>query len=102
MGVKTPDIFRYVFHSESLPPGGANRGRLLNQQIDAFIEDAEAVNTLEQKALVYHELQRELHRLLPYVSLWYEENIAFYRDDIEGYQVSADGNYDGLIHVNRV
>ena len=28
VGIKTPDIFRYAFHSDSLPPEGANRGRL--------------------------------------------------------------------------
>ncbi|WP_455203940.1 ABC transporter substrate-binding protein, partial [Kaarinaea lacus] len=27
IGVKTPDIFKYVFHSEAVPPHGANRGR---------------------------------------------------------------------------
>ena len=27
VGVRTPDIFRYAFHSASVPPDGANRGR---------------------------------------------------------------------------
>ena len=37
-----PDIFRYIFHSESVPPQGANRGRLNVAQVDALIEHAEA------------------------------------------------------------
>ncbi|NOQ80094.1 MAG: ABC transporter substrate-binding protein [Gammaproteobacteria bacterium] len=101
VGISTPDIFRYVFHSDSLPPSGANRGRLNNALIDQLIEKAEQQSLTEQ-ANTYQELQEQLHRLLPYVSLWYEDNIAFFQDDIHDYRVSSDGNYDALKHVQRL
>ena len=41
VGLKMPDIFRYVFHSSSVPPNGANRGRFDNVEVDALIETAE-------------------------------------------------------------
>ena len=96
VGIKTPDVFRNVFHSESLPPSGANRGRLMNATIDKMIETAEQEQDLTKQAKLYRLLQQELHQTLPYVSLWYEDNIAFFRNNIQGYQVSQDGNYDGL------
>jgi len=102
VGINTPDIFRYVFHSESLPPSGANRGRLNNKKIDQLIEQAEQENDLAVQAQIYQLLQEQLHQLLPYVSLWYEDNIAFFRDDIEAYSVSSDGNYDALKNVHRL
>ncbi len=101
VGIKTPDIFRYVFHSQSLPPSGANRGRLDKRQIDVLIEQAEQEPVLNTQAQIYQRLQQKLHQLLPYVSLWYEDNIAFYRKDLEAYRVSADGNYDGLNDVKK-
>ncbi|MCU7939251.1 MAG: ABC transporter substrate-binding protein [gamma proteobacterium symbiont of Bathyaustriella thionipta] len=102
VGINTPDIFRYVFHSDSLPPSGANRGRLNSLKIDQLIEKAEQKYELRKQAEIYQELQQQLHQLLPYVSLWYEDNIAFFREDIQFYRVSSDGNYDGLKNVHRL
>ena len=34
VGFTGPEIFRYVFHSASIPPKGANRGHYMNQQLD--------------------------------------------------------------------
>jgi peptide/nickel transport system substrate-binding protein len=101
VGIKTPDIFRYVFHSQSLPPSGANRGRLNDSVVDEMIEQAEKEPELKEQAKLYQQLQQKLHELLPYVSLWYEENIAFFRQETTGYRVSADGNYDGLNYVSK-
>jgi peptide/nickel transport system substrate-binding protein len=38
---------------------------------------------------------------LPYVPLWYEDHVVALRDDIEGYRLAADGNFDGLNEINR-
>ncbi len=102
VGIKTPDVFRNVFHSGSLPPEGANRGRLNNKNIDHLIEQAEQELDLTRQAGLYQLLQQEIHQILPYVSLWYEDNIAFFRDNIQGYQVSNDGNYDGLMSALKI
>lgn len=99
VGIKTPDVFRHVFHSESLPPSGANRGRLKNKAVDQMIELADQEQNSVRQTQLYQLLQEELHQILPYISLWYEDNIAFVRNNIQGYQVSFDGNYDGLNSV---
>ncbi len=102
VGIHTPDIFRYVFHSDSLPPSGANRGRLKNKSIDQLIEQAEQEMNINKQATLYQQLQQELQQLLPYISLWYEDNIAFFHTDIQGYQLSSDGNYDALKTIQRI
>ncbi|MDM8561272.1 ABC transporter substrate-binding protein [Candidatus Parabeggiatoa sp. HSG14] len=96
VGIKMPDIFRYVFHSSAIPPGGANRGRLKNIQIDTLIEQAEQATTLETQATLYRELQTHLFKELPYVPLWYEDHVLATRQRINGYTLAPDGNYDGL------
>jgi peptide/nickel transport system substrate-binding protein len=40
-------------------------------------------------------------RELPYVPLWYEDNVLVAQSRIQGYVLAADGNYDGLIHTDR-
>lgn len=102
VGIKTPDIFRYAFHSESLPPEGANRGRMTDPGVDRLIAAARQGPTLEEQATIYRELQARLLLQLPYIPLWYEEHVVALRAGIEGYQLAADGNYDGLRHVHKL
>jgi len=87
VGIKLPDIFRYVFHSQAIPPAGANRGRYRNPEVDRLIERAEREN--------------DLHRDLPYVPLWYEDNVVALRAAVRGYILTGDGNFDGLIQAHK-
>jgi peptide/nickel transport system substrate-binding protein len=99
VALRTPDIFRYAFHSASRPPDGANRGRYADPQADSLIERAErAASEAEQVALL-RALQERLAETLPYVPLWYEDPVAVTRREVVGYRVTPDGSYDGLIEV---
>lgn len=100
VGIKMPDIFRYLFHSSSTPPQGANRGRFGSDEVDRLIETAEAAPIARQGEL-YEQLQQILAQQRPYTSLWYEDHILVTRDTISGYQISRDGNYDGLIQTHK-
>lgn len=99
VGIKTPDIFRYVFHSESVPPNGANRGRYKDDITDQLIKTANDSERLEDQAVAYRKIQEQLLEKLPYVPLWYEDHVFVLRDGITGYSIGLDGNYDGLINT---
>jgi peptide/nickel transport system substrate-binding protein len=101
VGIKTPDIFRYAFHSTALPPAGANRGRLADDAVDALIEAAEAAPDGAAQAAAYRALQARLLDVLPYIPLWYEDHVFAAQADLEGYQLATDGNYDGVQWVRR-
>ena len=102
VGIKTPDIFRYAFHSSSLPPEGANRGRLADPVLDTLIESAERGLTLKQQADYYRQIQARLLTQLPYIPLWYEDHFVAMRNTVTGYRLASDGNYDGLRFIKRV
>lgn len=99
VGVNTPDILRYAFHSDSTPPAGANRGRYTSAEVDALIDQAERVDS-RQAAGLYADAQRRIHDDLVYVPLWYEGNIAASRG-ITGYRPGFDGNYLALNRTHR-
>jgi peptide/nickel transport system substrate-binding protein len=100
VGIKTPDIFRTIFHSSAIPPDGANRGRFVSAQADHLIETAEASLDLKIQAQYYRELQAYLLKELPYVPLWYEDHVFVARRDLVGYTLAVDGNYDSLVSVS--
>lgn len=102
VGLKMPDIFRYVFHSTAIPPNGANRGRFVDARVDSLIAAAEIEPSLSKQAEYYSELQQILFDTLPYIPLWYEDNVVAMQNDIEGYVLSTDGNFDSLEHTVRV
>jgi len=101
VGIKTPDIYRYVFHSDAIPPNGANRGRYVNRKVDLLIEQAESAEQQGGRVDAYLALQEQVFEDLPYVPLWYEDHLYVARPEIGGYRLSSDGNYDNLIHVQR-
>ena len=102
VGLKMPDIFRYVFHSTAIPPNGANRGRFIDARVDTLIETAEVESSLSKQAEYYRELQQILFDALLYIPLWYEDNVVAMKNDIQGYVLSTDGNFDSLKNTVRV
>jgi peptide/nickel transport system substrate-binding protein len=94
VGVNTPDILRYAFHSQSLPPGGANRGHYRSTRTDRLIEKADRAEP-GAAARLYAEIQRQVHHDLVYVPLWYESNVAATRG-VRGYTPNLDGSYIAL------
>lgn len=99
VGIRTPDIYREIFASQSLPPKGANRGRYANKRVDQLLYRAEQATNLSQQASLYHQVEKLLHHDLPYIPLWYEHQIAVQGSRISGYDLISDGNYDGLAQV---
>ncbi len=89
-GVAEPDLYRNLFHSGSIPPAGANRGRYRSANVDRLIEEGgRRFGPLARKPF-YDELQRIVQRELPYVSLLNRDTVAVMLDGLEGYE-----NYPG-------
>jgi peptide/nickel transport system substrate-binding protein len=99
VGIRTPDIFRYAFHGDSVPPEGANRGRYRNERVDGLIETTRVEPDLARQAEHYREVQSILLADLPYIPLWYEDQFLAARRAVRGYRLAPDGNYDSLAEV---
>jgi peptide/nickel transport system substrate-binding protein len=90
VGIRTPEIYRLAFHSQFIPPAGANRGRLQDSGLDVLLDRQD-----------WKGATARIHQVLPYVPLWYEGQFAAMRKDLQGYVPAPDGNWDGLAAVTR-
>ena len=90
VGIRTPEIYRLAFHSQSVPPLGANRGRLQDAALDHLIEGQD-----------WPAATVRIDALLPYVPLWYEGQFAAMNQQITGYAPAPDGNWDGLATITK-
>ncbi len=101
VGIKSPDIFHYIYHSDSKPPKGANRGRFSHPEIDHLITTGRAILDSQKQKVHYQQLQKKIFTHLVYVPLWYEDNYFASRQNITGYHLALDGNYDALMQINK-
>lgn len=96
-----PDILRRVFHSQQVPPVGFNRGHLNDAELDRLIDEATLATGEEQRRLLYAKVQQRVAELAPYISLWYETNIAVTQPEIKGVRLSPHANFSFLRNVSR-
>ena len=94
-GNQDPDIF-YVFHSSRFPPNGANRGHYSNPKVDALIDQARREVDPKVRKPIYAELQSILAEDLPYIDLWYLDNVLVHNKRVHNLKLNPAGNYDFL------
>lgn len=95
-GNEDPDMFNYAFHSSNIIPHGANRQYYSNPQVDALIEKAQTELDQNVRKQDYAEIQRILANDLPYVYLWYFDNLMVYSKRVHGMELNPSGNFDFL------
>jgi len=91
-----PDIFEHVFSSKSFPPKRGNRGYYSNPRVDELIDDARSTVDRERRKRDYDEIQRIVAEDLPYVNLWYFDNVLVHTARVRNLEVGSAGNYDFL------
>ena len=95
-GNEDPDIFRYAYHSNSVPPHGANRGRYLNPALDRLLDDAAKSGDQNSRRLEYEQAQQIIARDLPAVNLWYLDTVLVHNRRLENVHPSSSANFDFL------
>ena len=95
-GNESPDIFRYGYTTETLPPRGANRGHYQNPALEAAIADARTATTRAAERADYVKVQQILADDGPTIYLWYQDNIIVHTHRLEHIESSPSGDYDFL------
>jgi peptide/nickel transport system substrate-binding protein len=95
-GNQDPDIFEYVFDSASFPPKRANRTFYSNPRVDELIREGRSTLDQQKRKVIYAELQRILAEDLPYINLWYLDNVLVHTNRVHGIELNPAGNYDFL------
>lgn len=96
VGVTDPDIYYNLFHSSCVPPHGANRGRYRNRTIDLLLEEGRRTMDPEARKKIYSSVQKIIAADLPYVSLWYQTNVAVMSRRVRGFVLYPGGDFTSL------
>jgi peptide/nickel transport system substrate-binding protein len=95
-GNEDPDIFEYAFHSSKFPPNGANRDYYSNPKVDALIDKARREIDPKVRKPLYADVQSILAQDLPYINLWYLDNVLVHTNRVRNLRLNPAGNYDFL------
>ena len=94
-----PDILEFVFHSQKIPPNGANRGRYRNPQLDTLLDLARVEMDREKRRALLRDAQKIIADDLPYLTLWYLDNVCVHRSRVSSVQLTPAGDYDFLTGI---
>ena len=94
-GNEDPDIF-YVFHSSRFPPNGSNRGHYSNPRVDTLIDQARREIDPAVRKPLYAEVQKIVADELPYIDLWYLDNVLVHNKRVGNLKLNPAGSYDFL------
>lgn len=92
VGISEPDMYYNVFHSSSIPPNGANRGRFENERLDKLLSSARETADTDKRKQIYFEVQQIAAEELPYISLWHPINVAVMKNNIKQFELYPSGS----------
>ena len=99
IGIQDPDIFYYIFHSTSIPPKGANRGRFRSREVDHLLEESRIVIDREKRRAIFFQIQQIIAKQEVYTSLWYRNDVVIMKCKLEGFEIYPGGAYTSLRKV---
>ncbi len=94
-----PEFYEFAFSSKSFPPMGGNRGHYRNSQVDALLDEARVENDLGKRRELFSRIQKIIAEDIPYMSLWFMDNVSVHRKRISDVQLSPTGDYDFLMRI---
>lgn len=99
--VADPGLLSQIFHSRELPPG-RNRVAYQNPAVDRLLDQAQMETHLERRRQTYAEVQRLIARDIPYISLWYPDNIAVVSRSLRNFTLHPTGQWLTFLDAQKV
>lgn len=100
-----PDYYYFYFHSGRIPaasnPDGGNRWRYRSAELDRLVELGRQEPDIAKRKAIYHDAQHVVWRDIPIVPLWHEDNVVLTNVQLEGYTVTPNARYYGLVNATK-
>jgi peptide/nickel transport system substrate-binding protein len=91
-----PNVLRVFLHGSSVPPAGANRGRVRDEALDALLDEGDRLVDPQARRDVYARLEARERERMHWVPLWYEDQVAVTSERARAFRPSAEGRWLAL------
>ena len=99
VGVRDPDIYRIAFHSDNQAPKGRNRSFYTNKSLDELLEKGLIEREPFKRKFLYNKIQKIISEDIIVIPLWHDMEISVLKNNIENYNIRANGDFLSLSHV---
>lgn len=96
VGINDPNSYYMVFDSNRMPPHGENRGHYSNPAMNRLVEVGMSTIDPEVRKKIYAQVQQLAAEDLPYVSLWWVDNVAVIDRRLVGFDAYPNGSLRSL------
>ena len=96
IGIRDPHHYFMVFDSSMTPPRGLNRGHYSNPEMDRLVEAGDATLDEAARKKIYAQVQKLAADDLPYVSLWWQDNVVVKNRTVAGFKPYPNGSLRAL------
>jgi peptide/nickel transport system substrate-binding protein len=96
VGINDPNSYYMVFDSKKTPPHGQNRGYYSNPAMDRLVETGMRIVDPRERKNIYAQVQQLAASDLPYVSLWWVDNVAVLNRRLVGFEPYPNGSFRSL------
>jgi peptide/nickel transport system substrate-binding protein len=96
VGITDPDFFFTLMHSTMTPPRGSNRGGYADPEIDRLTSLGRRAMDPSMRRSIYAEVQRRAARDLPFIPLWWTDNVVVRSRRLCGFVPRPDGSLASL------
>lgn len=94
-----PGFYEFAFSSKRIPPMGGNRGHYRNPEVDMLLDQARVEGDMEKRRELFGKVEKIISEDLPYLSLWFMDNVSVHRKRISNVTISPTGDYDFLREI---
>ena len=102
IGFTGPDFFNSLFHSNSLPPKGRNRGRYGSNIMDQLLNDAMSTMSIENRKVAFEKVQKFANDEYIYLNLWHPKVLWVGRSCIEKIKIFPNGSFYPLLKIRNL
>jgi peptide/nickel transport system substrate-binding protein len=102
VGINDPNHYYMVFDSKKTPPRGENRGYYSNPAMDELVEAGKTTVDRDARKKIYAQVQQLAADDLPYVSLWWVDNVAVMNRRLVGFDAYPNGSFRSLATLTLV
>jgi peptide/nickel transport system substrate-binding protein len=92
IGIADPHHYNLVFACAMTPPRGLNRGHYCNPAMDRLLEQGDITLDRERRRRIYQAVQKLAAADLPYLSLWWQDNVVVMDDRLAGFEPYPNGS----------
>jgi len=102
IGINDPNQYYMVFDSKKTPPHGENRGYYSNPEMDRLVEAGKTTVDRDARKKIYAQVQQLAADDLPYVSLWWVDNVAVMNRRLVGFEPYPNGSFRSLATLTLI